>query len=509
MSARCLRERLLLLGLVGLAFTLRLYRLSYQSLWRDEVDTLLFATRTLPELLATFRKPGENGPLFFLAMRPWLAAVGQSEFALRFPSAAAGVLAVPILYQLASRLLGKKPAWLTALWAATAPYLVWYGQEAKMYALLVVLVPLALWLTWRVGHEGRWWQWVLLYLVTTLGFYIHVLTVLVVPLEALWLVIGWIRRPAGQGMRRQRWLAASVYFAALVLPYLPMAWWQIKLWLSPTFATGHPFVPLPDILAVLAVAFSRGVIPVREPLTLLPYLLALAAGVWLWSSLAGAEVASAQQEKGRSIAWLVSWLLFPPLALYLISLGMPLFTDRYLIWAMPAFLALTAAGCVALVRAWWPLGLATVGAILALNLAGVWQQTHQPIKADFRSAARFVLSHMQPDDLLIFQIPYNRRVFRYYSSAQFRSLDGPYTNNGLSPAELDARLTEAMDGVVAAWLIASEVPLWDQRGLTEAWLAAHGVVTDHAEFTRVAVTRYRLREMSVAWPPDPARGQVP
>ena len=141
MTRRPHSSRWLLLGLTWLAFALRVAGITAQSLWRDEVDALIFATRPLSELLGMFRQPGQNGPLFFLALRPWLAAVGQSEFALRFPSALAGALAVPIFYTLVRRLVDdRKPAAIAALLMATAPYLIWYGQEAKMYAALTVLV---------------------------------------------------------------------------------------------------------------------------------------------------------------------------------------------------------------------------------------------------------------------------------------------------------------------------------------------------------------------------------
>ena len=177
------------LVLTWLALLLRIYRLDYQSLWRDEVDAIRFATRTLSQLLTTFVKHGENGPLFFLSLRPWLTAAGESEFALRFPAAVAGALAVPVIYRLMRDLAGARPARVAALFCATAPYLVWYGQEGKMYAALTVLVPLSLWLTIQAGQRGRWWRWTLLYVVTSLGFYMHLLSVLIVPIQALWLLI--------------------------------------------------------------------------------------------------------------------------------------------------------------------------------------------------------------------------------------------------------------------------------------------------------------------------------
>jgi len=529
MTMRKNRPALLPLGLTWLAFVLRVYRLTFQSLWRDEVDSLLFATRPLATLLQTFRKPGENGPLFFLTLRPWLAVAGHSEFALRWPAAAAGALAVPIIYSLMNRLVGRKPAILTALLAATAPYLVWYGQEARMYAALVILVPLGLWLTIKAAGRGGWW-WVLLYVVTSLGVYTHVLAALAIPVQALWLLI-LLPRCRPRRSLTGRWLPAVIYFATLVLPYLPLAWWQARLWLSPTFETGHPFVALPDVLTVLAVAFSRGVVPVMRPITLLPAMLALLAGIGLWAAeqqsrqmgslnvipdpisdqtpavaakpgdgeeTAGDESAGAMRElpldRWSRVALLLIWLLWPPLAIYGISLGMPIFADRYLIWTLPAFLALLALGVVALAQAWRPLGYATLGALLALNLAGDWQQVHQPIKADFRAAADFVVAHQKPDDLLMFQIPYNRHTFTYYSGDGFSWVDGPYTNQGMTEAELAAKMTDKTTGARAVWLIASEASMWDARGLTQAWLDRYGTVTERAEFARVTVTRYQLED---------------
>ena len=150
------------LAITLLACALRSLPLLSQSLWRDEVDALLFATRPLPQLLDMFRQPGQNGPLFFLLLRPWLALSGHSEFALRFPAMFFGVLSVPLLYVLLARLAGRPVALVGALLMATAPYGVWYGQEAKMYSLLTVLAPAALlaivWLRER-APGAAWLPW--------------------------------------------------------------------------------------------------------------------------------------------------------------------------------------------------------------------------------------------------------------------------------------------------------------------------------------------------------------
>ena len=73
-------------------------------------------------------------------------------------------------------------------------------------------------------------------------------------------------------------------------------------------------------------------------------------------------------------------------------------------------------------------------------------------------------------------------------------MDGPYTNGGLAAAAVDAHLTHGLGAAPAAWLIASEAPLWDRAGLTQAWLARRGTITAQRELTRVTVTRYQFAE---------------
>jgi 4-amino-4-deoxy-L-arabinose transferase-like glycosyltransferase len=472
------RDRLLPLVIAGLAFALRVYRLDFQSLWRDEVDVLRFATRPLLESMAMIAKPGENGPLFYLALRPWLEAAGQTEFALRFPSACAGTLAVAALYSLVRRIAGAQPALLAALFAATAPFLVWYGQDAKMYAPITALVTLTLWQVTEVVRRGGPLRWVLLYVLTTVSFLVHLLAVLVVPVQAVWLLL----LPARQGAGR--WRAVVSYLALLILPYVVLLGWTARFWLERADPERYAFVPLIDVFAVMAARFSQGILPGASP-EMFPFLLALVAGVALWPHLRG--------RAGRqAVLLMAAWLVLPLLAISVVSLRVPMFLDRYMIWTMPAFLALTGMGVCALLRAWRPLGLMTAGAVLALNIVGVWEQGHQPVKSDFRAAAQFVAAHAQAGDRLIFQMPYNRFTFTYYYGELPTWVDGPYTNGGMPEAEVDGYLAREVGSAPGVWLVDSEAALWDEDGLVQAWLEEHGTRTAQAELARVAVTRYQL-----------------
>jgi len=89
-----------------LAAAVRLYGLGVQSLWLDEAFSHLFATLPLDMAWQAMIVDAVHPPLYYLLMRLdyllmrlVVALVGGSEFALRFPSALAGVLTVALLYR--------------------------------------------------------------------------------------------------------------------------------------------------------------------------------------------------------------------------------------------------------------------------------------------------------------------------------------------------------------------------------------------------------------------------
>jgi len=482
--------RVPLLLIVFMAFALRVIGLTAQSLWRDEVDAIRFAARDLPALLATFRRSGENGPLYFLFLHYWLplfpeqgraAATPAGDYALRFFSVLPGVAAVPLAAALARRLFSPVVGLLTALLVATAPYLVWYSQEGKMYALVTALALAALLALTEALRRGGAWRWLLVWAFVTTTAYVHIMALLLVPVGIVWFLLAWPRA-------RDRWVGGLTTLAGLTLPYIPLALWQVRLLFWPRFSPGFPYVPLSDMVPLLVAAFSRGILPASE-WTLFPFVFAGLSGL----TLKGAEARDGKGGRGwRAVAALVAWLALPTVGLWLISLRAPLFTERYLIWTVPAFLILSARGLVSVWdRSRWACVIALV-ALLLLNGEALWKQAVRPIKPDFRAAAAFVAARRQPDELVVFLIPYVRFTFAHYYGDPAPWGDAPFTNGGLSAEEVGARLARLTMGYPAAWLIESEGEMWDRRGLVAAWLSEHGQVDVRGEFTGVRVARYAL-----------------
>jgi mannosyltransferase len=461
------------------AYGLRLYGLTAQSLWRDEVDALRFAQLPLSDYLSIFSQPGQNGPLYFLLLRGWVALAGTGEFSLRYFSLLPGVVAVALTLTLGRRLFTAPIGLIAAALVAASPYLVWYSQEAKMYALITALALLSLYaLRQATAGQPRWW--VVVVTATSLAMYSHILAALLIPLQLALLTV-W--RPVG----RRGYAQAAAAFAALILPYVPLLRWQLPMALTPA-ETGYPFFPLPEMLLILLNGYSAGLVPwVSEAVLALFGLLLLSGATARFSP------SSAVRHRSSDAAALLLWLFLPVVVVFAISLVRPLFTDRYLIWIAPAFYLLVALGIAAWAQRVRWLGPALLGLLLVLDLQATYIQVTTPFKSDFRSAAAYVAARIQPGDLVIFQIPYVRYTFDYYyRGPAYTGADGLWTNAGLSEAEADTAMRGLTQSYRAVWLVESESTMWDQRGLVRRWLDAHGQVTEGAEFTRVNVIRYLL-----------------
>jgi mannosyltransferase len=478
--------RLALLLVILLAFGLRLYHLDYQSLWRDEVDALLFARQGLAELLPLFTTPGHNGPLYYVILHFWIRLAGDTEFALRFLSLVCGVLAVPVIYLLGRRWVGKMGSLVAALLCATSPYLVWYAQEGKMYALLFLMSALSTYIYILALERNRVYLWVSYVLLAATSMYVHLLAVLVFPFHFLLFFVAWPRY-------RTAWRAWLATFVFLTLPYLPLVRWEIKLLIRP-FTTGHQFYWLHEILAILLFAFSLNAAPHQNLLAISLFVFLLLAGLLLYVRRvpigAGASVRELLLNRRESIT-LGVYLFVPIVCLFLISLGMPIFTDRYLITVVPAFLLLLAAGVLAVRERGVLLSAVCLGLVLVANLYVVVLQGHTLVKSDFRSAAQYVAQEGR-GDLMVFLIPHGRAVFDYYYEDEFGWADAPYTNRGLGARRVAREMETVTSGHRQVWLIVTEPELWDSRGLVEEWFAAHGTQQARGDFARVEVFLYAL-----------------
>lgn len=201
-------------------------------------------------------------------------------------------------------------------------------------------------------------------------------------------------------------------------------------------------------------------------------------------------------DRGRPRDWsyrlgLLLWFVLPVMGLYLISLELPLFTERYLIWTMPAVYALAALGAKRLGQDW---GTAAWALVLVLFLLGLGYQARYPIKPDMRDAVAYVESQRAEGDVVMLHLGYLIHSYLYYAPDARPHLreapaPGPHGTLDATGADILGKVGPAR----GVWLVESESAMWDPRGLVRAWLEQHARVVSDRNFVGVRVTYFRLR----------------
>jgi mannosyltransferase len=201
-------------GLTVLAAGLRFATLGLQAYHHDEVVT---ASRILRKdfwhVLDAIGFSESAPPLYYVLAWPWTQLTGTDEFGLRSLSALAGVATVPVAFLIGAELRDRRAGIAAAALVAVNPMLVWYSQEARGYALLVLLTAVSLLFYLRALAHGRGRDFGLWGLFSGLALATHYFAFFPIAAEALWL----LRR---RGREAIRGLAIVAAFGLLLAPLM-------------------------------------------------------------------------------------------------------------------------------------------------------------------------------------------------------------------------------------------------------------------------------------------------
>lgn len=175
-------------ALLLVAALVRFPGLGARSLWFDEALSGLIARLSTTQVL-TNAAGSSHPPGYYLILHMWRPLAGESEFALRFPSAWFSLAAVALTARLGGELFGRRAARLAALGMALSPFQVYYAQEARMYGLTIALSAGVLWAFLRGVRPDRrssWWAYGIL---VALGLYVHYYIALLVLALHVWVAL--------------------------------------------------------------------------------------------------------------------------------------------------------------------------------------------------------------------------------------------------------------------------------------------------------------------------------
>ncbi len=127
-------------GLTALAAAVRFSTLGLQSYRHDEAVTAgRVLVSSLPQTMHLVWSSESTPPLYYFLAWLWMHPFGVHEAGLRSLSALFGTATVPVAYLIGRELIGRRAGLVTAAIVAVDPMLVWYSQDARAYALLVLL----------------------------------------------------------------------------------------------------------------------------------------------------------------------------------------------------------------------------------------------------------------------------------------------------------------------------------------------------------------------------------
>ncbi|MEO5989880.1 MAG: glycosyltransferase family 39 protein [Candidatus Eisenbacteria bacterium] len=464
-----------------MAALLRFYRLGAQSLWIDEVFTWLSAGGGQPTLTARDLLENVHGPLFSLALHAWMRVAGESEWALRFLPAVAGTLMVPVMAWLADSWLGRSAAVPAAWLTAGSPFLVWYSQETRGYAWLMLFAALScatLLELQRRCDAGR----VALHLLASAAALLSNLSfALLVPLQLSW----WFAGGAPTRVARRRWLLATVVIALLVAaPWVPQV---ARTWdwrrLEPGRESVHGETPLrqgstfhagavPFAAYSFSVGFSYGPslrelrrgpswAPIRQ------HLPAVASAGIVFGILGVLGIVAVARR--RRVADTLLWLVAPALLVsYFAAQNFKTFNPRYLAVCMPVVVLLFAAG------------MADLGgrrrALMVLAVAGVWAvalSQHYLLpqygREDYRGALKLVRAGFMPGEQVLAVGSEEPVIFYARGLASRRWWIGHVDH----PIRWQQTWIEATSQASGTWVVLSRSEDLDPKDRFATWLDQH------------------------------------
>jgi uncharacterized membrane protein len=129
-------------------------------------------------------------PLYFVLA--WLATrIDLTPELLRAPSILAGVAAIPLVYQVGVRTVGRPAALLASAITALSPFMIYYSTEARGYELMISLALLST-PKHALGEDRRARWWVLYAASSCFAVYSHYTAVFVLGAQLVWVL--WAHR---------------------------------------------------------------------------------------------------------------------------------------------------------------------------------------------------------------------------------------------------------------------------------------------------------------------------
>ena len=401
-----------LAALVAVSALLRTTALD-AAYWIDEGLSVGIASYDFFDIPGRLREDG-SPPVYYMLLHLWMQAFGTSETATHVLSLAITLITIPVAWWAARSLFGPRTGWICAVLFALNPFLTFYAQETRMYAISILLGLLVATTFLHVfsRRDRRYLPGFVAALAAML--YTHNWAIFLGAGSVFTFAVLW--RWAAEEDRRALVRDALIGYGAVALLYLP---WVPTLIFQAT-RTGAPWAERPNVDVLLSAVglMLGGATPG------IAVLLAGGSGIAnLWST-----------ERDRRTATLAVLVAAAVLAAFLASQISPAFANRYFSAFVGPLVLLAAVGLSHAGR---------LGLVCLVLIAVLWfdPRTAQiESKSNARNVSQSIATYVTAGDLVVSTHPEQLPLMAYYLPQGVRYADS------LGPVE-DPRMFDWTDAL--------------------------------------------------------------
>lgn len=404
-------------------FLIVLVHLAYKALyldlwgfWHDEAFSLYYSQQHWGHI-KHISEWDINPPLYYYFLWIWQHLFGISEYAIRFSSVIFSALAAGMLYLLCARNFTRATGWLAVLLFSISNEMYFYAHEARPYSLILLLVLCSTWFFFELLRKPGWLNAFALGLLNFGLIYTHYVSGIIIGIQGAVLLMHF-NKPAlkffsvATGVTL---LIAVLRFTkktiGLVLHNERSAFWIQKPGLQDLADTFYSFFNGPDLFYIFLFAAFVGFF----------YLLQNKEWGGFWS---------ANKIKFNYVLMAGAGAI---VICFVISLFMPLFVRRYLLFTAPfIYFMLAWFMSLAPVNIRFPL-MALVGVFMLFSVMRIDLKT--PRSMDYRGAMYLVKALQKTNMPVLVETPDMGALFSYYYDreifADYENMEGQLRDHGV------------------------------------------------------------------------------
>lgn len=502
-----------LLAVLLVGGAVRVYHLSWASLWFDEAFSVRVSSMSFAGMMQEILHTDFNPPLHFIILHFWMKVFGSSEASIRFVSLIFGVAALFMMYQMGKYLFNREIGIVSALLLALSRPNIYYSQEARGYSLMLFLTLVSFYFFLQLRDRKNIAAPAGYLVSSILLMYTHMFGVLIIITQTIYLLFRELLREVQRDPRSRRWLIRTwpLYQLVLLIGYMPwimvyihklaearalaqkpLGWTLMQPSLSMIPAISTKLAGSLWLLAAMTICLALAILSRALNRLNFSQRSAMLTGHFISNGLEGAD-----SDNDKMLLLLV-WFIAPVLLALIVSVSfVPIIHYKYLLGITPALYMLVALG----IRSVKPLSAkaAMVIIIIALSLLNLWNYYNMPSKPDWRRVVADIEKRAAPGDFVVVSpAPNIINGFSYYLRRNDLALTGFPEQGMLSEAhgidELQPIIKDRQSFWVAILIAHGENGLIENAKALTWLLKTHYHITERTSFDGIELYRCQRKQ---------------